>query len=171
MSDCRRRSIQGTGATISRSFEGGRSHERERGDHMKQALTASLFALTLSLGAVVLGRAEAQTVLRLDEVPVGELDPARASDSADSTLFYNVYDTLLVPGPGGRGFAPNLAETYSGEGNTFTFKLRSGVKFHSGNEVTAEDVVFSLNRLNTIGAGFSPLFKGWVEKVEAVDPR
>ena len=39
----------------------------------------------------------AETVLRIDEVAVGELDPAKASDYADSILMFNVYDTLVLP--------------------------------------------------------------------------
>jgi peptide/nickel transport system substrate-binding protein len=136
---------------------------------MKRTLTAIALILALSCGFTTSRPAYAASTLRLDEVPVGELDPARASDSADSTLFYNVYDTLLIPGEGGKGFTPHLAESYDVEGNVFTFRLRSGVKFQSGNELSAEDVVFSLNRLVTIGAGFSSLFRGWIQNVEAVD--
>jgi len=138
---------------------------------MRHRAAALAFVLCAGLSPWSPTYAQAPTVLRLDEVPVGELDPARASDYADSILFYNVYDTLLIPGPGGAGYAPHLAESVKVEGNVFTFVLRPGVKFHSGNELTSEDVVYSLERLIGMGAGFSPLFRGWVKSVEAVDPR
>src|SRR5688572_10638127 len=128
---------------------------------MQRLILAATSALALSLAMPAAQTAHAQTVLRVDEVPVGELDPARAGDYADSILMFNVYDTLLVPGPAGKGFAPHLAESYTVDGTVFTFKLRPGVKFHSGNELTADDVVFSLNRITAIGAGWSSLFKGW----------
>ncbi len=137
---------------------------------MTPVLRATLATLAWAVLPLAAPQASAQTILRLDEVPVGEIDPARATKSADSMLFYNLYDTLLLPGPGGKGFASHIAESFSNEGTAFTFKLRRGVKFHSGNEVTADDVVFSLNRLIAIGAGFSPLFKGWVKQAEAIDP-
>jgi peptide/nickel transport system substrate-binding protein len=137
---------------------------------MKPVLTAGFATFAWIALAFSGPPVRAETILRLDEVPVGEIDPAKASKSADSILFYNLYDTLLLPGPGGKGFASHLAESYASEGTSFTFKLRRGVKFHSGNEVTADDVVFSLNRLIAIGSGFSPLFRGWVKQAEALDP-
>ena len=112
----------------------------------------------------------AQTVLRLDEVAVGELDPGKASDYADSILMFNVYDTLVLPIQGGPGMAPHLAESWTSEGNTYTFTLREGVTFTSGNPMTADDVVFSLDRMKTLGAGLSFLF-GIVDSAEAVDAR
>ena len=112
--------------------------------------------------------AMAETVLRLDEVAVGELDPAKASDYADSILMFNIYDTLVLPAQGGPGEVPHLAASWQGEGTSFTFKLRSDVKFQSGNAMTADDVVFSFDRMKAVGQGLSYLF-GVVASVEAVD--
>lgn len=134
---------------------------------MMKSLAAALFAGT-ALTAHIATPAFAETVLRLDEVAVGELDPGKASDYADSILMFNVYDTLVIPNQGAPGHQGHLAESWTVDGNTFTFKLRSGVKFHSGNPVTAEDVVFSLDRMKALGQGLSYLF-GVVEKAEAVD--
>lgn len=128
-----------------------------------------LLSATLLAGTVIASApALAETVLRLDEVPVGELDPAKATDFADSVLMFNVYDTLVLARQGGPGVVPHLAESWTVDGNAYTFKLRTDVKFQSGNPMTAEDVVFSLDRMKAIGQGFSFLF-GNVEKVEAVD--
>jgi peptide/nickel transport system substrate-binding protein len=102
----------------------------------------------------------AETVLRLDEVAVGELDPAKASDYADSILMFNVYDTLVLPTQGGPGHTGHLAESWSVDGATYTFKLRAGTTFQSGNPVTAADVVYSLERTQALGAGLSYLFGG-----------
>jgi peptide/nickel transport system substrate-binding protein len=124
--------------------------------------------LAAGLLAATAGQAIAETVLRLDEVAVGELDPAKASDYADSILMFNVYDTLVLPAQGGPGHVGHLAESWTGEGNSFTFKLRDGITFQSGNPLTADDVVFSLERMKALGAGLSYLF-GVVENVEAVD--
>ena len=111
------------------------------------------------LGSVVAASASfasaafAETVLRLDEVAVGELDPAKASDYADSILMFNVYDTLVLPNQGGPGHSGHLAESWTSDGATFTFNLRDGVNFQSGNSMSAKDVVYSLERSQALGSG------------------
>ncbi|MEC9243793.1 ABC transporter substrate-binding protein [Nitratireductor rhodophyticola] len=130
-------------------------------------LAAALLAAT-ALSPLHTVEAAAETVLRLDEVAVGELDPGKASDYADSILMFNVYDTLVLPIQGGPGYAPHLAESWEMDGTDFVFKLRSDVAFQSGNPLTAEDVVFSFERMKALGQGLSFLFEK-VEGAEAID--
>ena len=127
-------------------------------------------ATGLLAAAALVQPAAAGGVLRIDEVAVGELDPGKASDYVDSILMFNVYDTLVLPRQGGPGHVPHLAESWTGEGNSFTFTLRDDVRFQSGNPLTAEDVVFSLERMQALGQGLSYLF-GVVESAEALDAR
>lgn len=134
---------------------------------MAKAFAAALLAAT-SLTAFSAVEASAETVLRLDEVPVGEIDPAKASDYNDSVLMFNIYDTLVMPKEGEPGVAPLLAESWTTDGTTYTFKLRQDVKFHSGNPLTADDVVFSLDRMKALKQGLSYLFTN-VKKAEALD--
>ena len=63
---------------------------------------------------------------------------------------------------------PHLAESWEGSGKTFTFKLRPDVKFQSGNPLSAEDVVFSVDRMKALGKGLSYLFAN-VDSAEALD--
>ena len=100
-----------------------------------RTLMAALLASSAFVG-VSAATASAQTVLRLDEVPVGELDPAKASDYADSMLMFNVYDTLVLPKQGGVGYVPDLATGWKMDGNDYVFDLRDDVKFASGNPLT-----------------------------------
>ena len=72
-----------------------------------KTIAAALLAAT-----AFCAHANAETVLRLDESPVGELDPAKASDYADSILMYNVYDTLVIPKQGQPGYDPFLATSF-----------------------------------------------------------
>ena len=51
--------------------------------------------------AVPASAAFAERVLRIEEVPVGELDPHKASDYIDSIINFNVYDSLVWPNPDG----------------------------------------------------------------------
>lgn len=123
----------------------------------------------LFLGFMPLALAQ-EKVLRIDEVAVGELDPAKATDYADSMLMFNVYDTLVWPDAEGK-LRSHLAQSWSvsPDGRTYTFTLRRGVRFHDNSEVTAEDVVFSLERMVAINQGYSYLFRGWVKEARALD--
>lgn len=137
---------------------------------MLKPLAAALITAT-SLTAILAAAAvpaAAETVLRLDESAAGEIDPAKATDYADSMLMFNLYDTLVLARQGGAGVVPHLAESWETDGKTYTFKLRGDVKFLSGNPLTADDVVFSFDRMKALGQGLSYLFAN-VEKAEAVD--
>ncbi len=113
-----------------------------------------------------------ERLLRISFANVPYMDPAVGSDEASSVYFINVYDTLVYPTKEGT-VKPHVAERWevSEDGLTWTFYLRKGVKFHSGRELTAEDVVFSLKRMIVIGEGYGYLFKPYVdlEKTKALD--
>ena len=119
---------------------------------MKRLLTAATALAT---------QVQAETVLRVDEVAVGEMEPSKAIDVADSVLLYNLYDTLVYPDVSGqgRGVVPHLAETIDVvDDNVYRIAVRDGVRFHSGNTLDAHEVVYSLNRMSALGRGFSYLF-------------
>ena len=97
------------------------------------------------------------------------LDPATASYTISAHLpLYLFFDALVKPMPGGL-FTPCLAESYSisPDAKTFEFRLRKGVKFHNGDILTADDVVFSFWRYK---ASQAKILQGKTEKVEAVNP-
>ena len=70
---------------------------------------------------------------------------------------YLFHDALLKPMPGGL-FTPCLAEswTISEDSKTFEFKIRKGVKFHNGDPLTADDVVFTIKRYKGANAKTDP---------------
>ena len=109
-------------------------------------------------------------VLRVTFSWPNRIDPAVGNDYASSSSMINLYDTLVFPNAEGL-VDPWLAEKWetSEDGLTWTFHLRQGVKFHSGNPVKASDVVFSYDRLQTIGEGFAYLVTSGVESVTAPD--
>lgn len=133
----------------------------------KKSFAAALLSAT-ALSLIAAQPTSAGGVLRLDEVAVGELDPGKASDYADSILMFNVYDTLVLPVQGGPGYEPHLAEEWETDGDDFVFTLRDDIEFQSGNPLRAEDVVFSFERMKALGQGLSFVFEK-VESVEAVD--
>ncbi len=99
---------------------------------------------------------------------VATLDPAIGYDWQNWSMIKSLFDGLMDYAPGTTDLVPGLAESYtiSDDGQTFTFKLRAGVKFHNGREMTAEDVIYSLNRVTnpktqSPGAGFFGSIKGY----------
>lgn len=98
------------------------------------------------------------------------LDPSVTSPSS-TTNFYPLYiyhDALLKPMPDAL-YSPCLAEswTISPDYRTYKFKLRRGVKFHNGDEMTAEDVVFTFKRYK---GGPASMLHSRIEKLEAESP-
>ena len=78
------------------------------------------------------------------------LDPAQSFEFSGNDVTQNLYDRLVDFDPMDMeaGFKPSLAESWeiSEDGKTITFKMRDGVKFHSGNPVRAEDAAWSIQR-------------------------
>ncbi|MDR7545032.1 MAG: ABC transporter substrate-binding protein [Armatimonadota bacterium] len=102
-------------------------------------------------------------------------DPQAAVDESSLISAINLYDPLLYPNVEKGTMEPraHLAEswTVSPDGKVYTFKLRRGVKFHSGRELGAEDVVWSMDRALRIKKGFSWVWTPVLEpgRVKAAD--
>jgi len=76
------------------------------------------------------------------------LDAHWTTASITETLTNHIYEGLLTLDDENKPI-PMLAEampTVSPDGLTYTFKLRHGIKFHNGKEMTSDDVVASLTR-------------------------
>ena len=96
------------------------------------------------------------------------LDPAIGYDWKNWSVIKSVFDGLMDYKPGTTELVPDLAESYSvsDDGLTYTFKLRHGVKFHNGREMTAADVKYSLERTcnpatQSPGAGYYGALEGF----------
>ena len=111
-----------------------------------------------------------EKIIRMSVSGTPRIDPAVSADGGSTIAHVNIYDSLVYPTPEG-SVEPSLATDWeiSEDGLTYTFNIREGVKFHNGNELKANDVAFSMNRLLTIGEGAAYLFKGYVEEAVAVD--
>ncbi|MFF2091755.1 ABC transporter substrate-binding protein [Paenibacillus sp. NPDC058174] len=117
------------------------------------------------------GKVEGGSVVVSIPQDLDYLDPHLAVAAGTQEVLFNVFEGLLKPNEKGELY-PAIAESYevSPDGRVYTFKLRSGVKFHNGNAVTAEDVKFSYDRLagTATGKPLSPAFNS-VESIEAPD--
>ena len=115
---------------------------------------ASAFALTCASVALAFG-AHAATpkntfVMGKDISDLITLDPAEVFELSGGEVIANLYDRLMMYEPEDlTTLVGGVAESWevSDGGKVVTFSIRSGMTFHSGNPVTAEDVVFSLRRV------------------------
>ncbi|MFN8474427.1 MAG: ABC transporter substrate-binding protein [Anaerolineae bacterium] len=100
------------------------------------------------------------------------LDPARGYEIAGGLAHKAIYDTLVTTAPDDiTKIVPSLAEKWeiSPDGKTYTFHLKPGVKFSSGNPLTADDVKWSYDRVKGIQGNPSFLFST-IKSVDAKDP-
>jgi peptide/nickel transport system substrate-binding protein len=86
-------------------------------------------------------------IIGADVNPVG-LDPALTTAFASVAIYEQMYSSLGTLEYATNKVKPDLAESWTNvEPNVVEFKLRQGVKFHGGREVTAEDVKYTFDRL------------------------
>ncbi len=91
----------------------------------------------------------------IDDI-VGGFDPAEAYEASNIEVCGSLYRTLVTIDPTDTTkLIGDLAESWkvSQDGRSITFKVREGQKFESGNPITAEDVVFSLQRAIRLAKG------------------
>ena len=151
---------------------------------MKANVNRYQFLAGATLLALLAGGAQAQTpkdtvvmAKQIDDIIT--LDPAEAFEFSGVEVGANVYDKLIgVDLAKNNELVGELAQswTVSPDNLTYTFKLRPGVKFHSGNPLTAADVVYSFQRAVTLNKspGFILTQFGFtkdnvLEKVKATD--
>ncbi|MDJ0631366.1 MAG: ABC transporter substrate-binding protein [Rhodobacter sp.] len=111
---------------------------------MLRLLKLSATALALAAGGAV---AQDSIVVGMQLEPPN-LDPTGGAAAAiDEVVYANIFEGLTRYQSDG-SIAPALAESWevSDDGTVYTFKLRQGVRFHDGTDMTAEDVKFSLDR-------------------------
>ena len=133
---------------------------------------AAVFVCGLSFSSP----AFAEVILKVGTLSndANQLDPHVSTKSQDKILFPWVFNGLVRFKPGNADLSqiePDLAESWtsSADGLTWTFKLRKGVQFHSGyGELTAADVVFSLNRASNKET--STAYKGYADFASVTAP-
>lgn len=95
--------------------------------------------------------AAATQVLRLNlDADISNLDPAFDAGHTDTEVRAGIFQHLVTYRPDSWGMVNELAETFtpSGDGLTYDFTLKKGIKFHGGyGELTADDVKFSFERV------------------------
>ncbi|MCG1033860.1 ABC transporter substrate-binding protein [Bacillus amyloliquefaciens] len=133
----------------------------------KNSLTrACLLALSLMMGS---GAAYAKTppdqlIIGMNMNNLLTLDPAAMTGNEVVGIVVNLYDSLVELDPNTlTNVKPALAKSWdiSPDGKTLTFHLRDNVTFHSGNPLTAEDVVWSMRRLLHLNLAQASVWKSY----------
>jgi len=107
----------------------------------KLLITASVLALGLAIMP-----ASAETIRWARNSDALTLDPHSQNQGTTHTFSHHIYETLVDRDVEGN-LIPRLATEWSvkeDDPTVWVFKIREGVKFHDGAELTAEDVVFTL---------------------------
>lgn len=119
---------------------------------------------TLSLpAALVVAAALAATPARAETLTIGTALPPQSLDPHFANIAYNIQTAMhffdpLVGFDAQMRLIPVLAEAWKPIGDTtWEFKLRKGVKFHDGSPFTADDVVFTFERLLGVPNSPSPM--------------
>jgi peptide/nickel transport system substrate-binding protein len=127
--------------------------------HFSVILTAILIgSITLSLAgcrsaskgaqgtATATGVKEGGSIVFGLETEPDHLDPYLATTADTRQILFNIFEGLVKPDKDGN-LVPAVAEKLpevSSDGLTYTFKIRSGIKFHNSKVVTADDIKYSL---------------------------
>lgn len=129
-------------------------------------LSVCLLTLIMTMGSPI-----AQAKTPDDQLIIGmnmnnllTLDPAAMTGNEVVGIVVNLYDSLVELDPKQlTNVMPALAQTWdvSPDGKTLTFHLRHDVKFHSGNPLTAEDVVWSMRRILHLNLAQASVWKSY----------
>lgn len=115
------------------------------------------------------------TIVYLTIDDADSMDMHHAYDTASAEVLYNVYDGLIEYKPGKiNQYLPRISEnvpsvaagTILNGGKKYIFKIRKGVKFHNGNELTPSDVEYSIKRAMLLDPDGSPV---WMFLVPLLD--
>lgn len=137
---------------------------------MAPALRRLLPALAASLALAA--PAHSQELRIAMGADVTSMDPHYVNLFPNNNIAEHFFEKLITLDPDSR-LIPGLAESWKTvDPTTWEFKLRKGVKFHDGSDLTAEDVAFSIDRVGRIPDSPGPFttYTKAIKEVRIVDP-
>lgn len=139
---------------------------------MKKAVVKGM-ALSMAMGMIFSMPAFAEegykdTLVWGQGADVTSMDPHQGKETPAVEVTDQIFDTLTVVDAATGELQPLIAESWDQTSDTsYRFKIRQGIKFHDGSELTAEDVKFSLERaINSAAVSYVVDF---IDTVEVVD--
>src|SRR5215216_6044067 len=136
---------------------------------LRHALAAVIVTSGLLLGSPSISAADLKIAVAAD---ITSMDPHFFNLFPNNNIAEHIFDKLVQMDPDSR-MIPGIATSWKTvDDTTWEFKLRKGVKFHDGSELTADDVVFSINRVPNIPNSPGPFtaYTKAIQKIEVVDP-
>ena len=130
---------------------------------MKKRFFMFLFMLLTLFSTVAYAET---TVIVAQDADAKTLDPAASNDVPSHRITIQIYDNLVNRKDG--KLVPGLAESWTQvDPLTLDLKIRKGVKFHNGDPLTVNDVVFTLKKVKEAPTMMS--FYSDIDKIEALD--
>lgn len=128
---------------------------RHSGEQEQMSVRQSLLAATISLVvAFAMSPASSQTLRYANQGDLKSLDPYTLKETTTIAHHAHVYEGLTTRDKELK-IVPALAESWeTPEPTRWRFHLRKGVKFHNGDPFTADDVIFSADRVRAKGSNF-----------------
>lgn len=137
---------------------------------LKLAFLAATVLISAPCLAFAAERGGVVNVATIGEPPT--LDPMASTADLVGIVTQHIFETLYTFDKNWK-VAPLLADSLpemSADGKTYTIKLRSGIRFHDGSQMNAEDVVASLGRWMKV-ASRGKQAASFIDKVTATDPQ
>jgi peptide/nickel transport system substrate-binding protein len=109
------------------------------------------------------------TIVR--ELDAVNMNKTMVFDNASIWVYVQIYQPLFANTPDGKGVTPLLVDSYTSSADkmTWTFKLKSGIKFSNGEPMTSADVKFSIDEACSTHGGWE-FINAAIKNVAAPDP-
>ena len=127
-------------------------------------------AAALFLGTALAGAVSAQTLTIGVRAGPDSMDPHWSTLGGQAEALRHVFDTIVMA-DAKLALKPGIAVSWKPvDETTWEFKIRQGVKFHDGSELTAEDVKFSIDRIPVVTGPMSmTIYTKQVKETKVVD--
>lgn len=133
-----------------------------------RSLLLSALLIALATWSVPSGTAQAQELRIATSYKLMTLDPHYANLNENTSLLSHIYERLVYQDER-LDLNPGLAVSWRATSNTqWEFKLRENVRFHDGSPFTADDVVYTIERIRDFLKPPSGGFRSYVSEIKAV---